>query len=251
VAAFAHASTNRLLLVQSVFAVLTIWIVLWFLWGAWFPVIAEAVDHLPEQGAIKSGRLEWTGDPVVRLAENRFLGFAVDLKHAGAARSPAHIQVEAGEHDLLLVGLLGHYRVPYQRHWIVGLGRQEAVAWWGAWAPIILALAGLATGVFLFVAWATLALLYAPVAWILGFFANRDLNLRASWRLAGAALMPGVLVMVATIFCYGVGWWDVLMLGAGTAAHLLAGWIYIVWSPFRALRLGGVPSLKENPFRGK
>lgn len=249
VAAFAHSTTNRLFLVQTAFALFCIWITLWFLWGAWFPVVGAALEQLPEQGGIHQGRLEWKGEPVARLAENRFLAFAVDLKHEGAARSPAHIQVEVGERDLVFIGLLGPSRLPYQPQWNVGLGRQEAVAWWGAWAPIILAIAGLLTGALLFLVWATLALVYAPVAWLVGFFANRDLDFRGSWRLAGAALMPGALVMTATIFCYGIGWWDVLLLGLGVAAHLVVVWVYVLWSPLRVPRLGSVPSPRQNPFR--
>jgi cell division protein FtsW (lipid II flippase) len=61
--------------------------------------------------------------------------------------------------------------------------------------------------------------------------------------------MPGAVVMTVTIFCYGIGWWDVLLLGLGVAAHFVIVWVYVLWSPLRVPRLGSVPSVKQNPFR--
>ena len=79
------------------FALLAAAAVVWFLDTAWFPTIRAAILQLPATGKISDGKLVWSGDNPVRLAESRFLALAVDLKHEGGARSPAHVQVEFGE----------------------------------------------------------------------------------------------------------------------------------------------------------
>ena len=62
VAAFARAPLMRLLLVQFIFALLAAIAVVWFLRTAWFPTVREAIENLPAQGEMKSGKLEWTAD---------------------------------------------------------------------------------------------------------------------------------------------------------------------------------------------
>ena len=57
----------------------------------------------------------------------------------------------------------------------------------------------------LLVSWWILATIYFLPVWLLGFFANRDLNFRQSWRLAGAALLPGALLLAAGIVLYDFG----------------------------------------------
>ena len=105
VAAFAPASLGKLLLVQFIVALLAAGALVWFLRGAWFSAIGEAITRLPAQGAIRSGALDWPGEPAVKLAENHFLALAVDLSHAAAVRSPAHLQVEFGRNDVELISL--------------------------------------------------------------------------------------------------------------------------------------------------
>ena len=107
VAAFAHASLGRLLLVQLIVALLAAGSVVWFLHQVWFPTVGEAIRQLPPQGELRSGRLDWRGATPSRLAEGRFLAFVVDLDHTGTARGPAHVQVEFGRADCKVLCLLG------------------------------------------------------------------------------------------------------------------------------------------------
>ena len=70
--------------------------------------------------------------------------------------------------------------------------------WWGAWAPVILAIvAGLV------VAGLMLAGVFADgvclPAWLVGFFADRDLTLRGSWRLARRGVDARALLIAAEI----------------------------------------------------
>jgi hypothetical protein len=95
--------------------------------------------------------------------------------------------------------------------------------------------------------WASLATVYFLVAWLVGFFANRDLSLPGSWRLAGAALMPGALLLSAAIVLYGWGALDLVRLAISAAVHLVMGWVYLFVSPLSLPRRQAAAA-KENPF---
>ena len=247
VAAFARASLGRLLGIQFVFALLAAGTVVWFLHRDWFPVISEAISQMPDQGEIRSGKLDWPGESPALLGENRFLAFAVDLEHAGGARSPAHVQVEFGRADYQVISLFGFARGAYPTGWVFGFNHAELTPWWGAWAPPILGLAALAVMFILMVNWALLATLFFWLAWLVGFYADRELSWRGSWRLAGASLMPGALLLTAAIVGYGLGTVDLLLLTIAWGSHLVVGWIYLVVSPFHLPRhSAAVP--KINPF---
>jgi hypothetical protein len=110
------------------------------------------------------------------------------------------------------------------------------------WISVAVTLAGLMTG------WSVLATVYCPAAWVTGFFADRDLDLRASWKLCGAALMPGALLMSAGIVFYGLETLDLLQLTAAAGVHLLADWFYLALGPFFAPKLQSTAAAKHNPF---
>jgi hypothetical protein len=248
VAAFARASLGRLLLVQFVVALLAAATIVWFLHQAWFPTISQAIDQLPVQGEIRSGSLDWHGNSPARLSEGRFLAITVDLKHEGQTRSPAHIQVEFGQRDLKMFSLLGFVRFAYPQGWVVAFNRSALIPWWGAWSPPILGIVAGLVIVGLMLTWALLATIYCLPVWLVGFFANRDLSLRGSWRLAGAALLPGALLLTAAVFLYGSGALDLIRLAVAGAAHLVIGCIYLIVSPLRSPSHPAAVALKENPF---
>ena len=249
VAAFARAPLRRLLLVQFLVALLSAVALVWFLRTAWFPTVRQAILSLPEdQGRIGSGRLQWPGDSPRLLAEGHFLAFVVDTNHSGTLRSPAQFQVEFGAKDLYFYSLAGYREWPYPREWNVGFNRQELQPWWGAWEPPVqwMAFAGMLG--WCLASWWVLATVYFLPTWLGGFFANRDLNLRQSWKLAGAALMPGALVMNAAIFFYGLGVLDIVQLTAGVMVHLLVGWAYVVWGVWVSPKLAATALAPKNPF---
>jgi hypothetical protein len=248
VAAFAPASVGKLLLVQFIVALLAAGTVVWFLQTAWFSVVSEAIGRLPAQGAIGSGALDWPADSAVKLAENHFLALVVDLSHAGAIRSPAHLQVEFGRNDVQIISLGGYLRIPYQRDWRLMFNRSGLEPWWGAWRPALLALAAALVIGGLLVCWSLLATLYCLPARLAGFMANRELTLSGSWRLAGAALMPGALVMMAAILAYGLGALDPIPLAAVGAGHIVLGWIYLIASLLSLPRHAAAPTRPTNPF---
>jgi hypothetical protein len=248
IAAFAGSTLGRVLVVQFVFAMLAAAMLVWFLSRDWYPVITQALKQMPENGELRSGRLVWNGDSPVSLAENRFLAIAVDLNHEGQARSPAHVAVELGQRDLKIYSLLGYVAWRYPPNWWIGLNRTDAIPWWGAWVPPILGIVAAMVIVSLLLSWAILASLYSAPVWLAGFFTNRDLSLAGSWRLSGAALMPGCVLLTAAIFVYGLGFLDLVRLGGAVAVHFVVGWVY-VWLSIRKLPLHPeAAATKGNPF---
>ncbi len=96
--------------------------------------------------------------------------------------------------------------------------------------------------------WALLATLYSVPAWLIGFFANRELSLRGSWRLAGAALMPGAIFFTMAILMYGFVALDLVQLAAAAMAHIIIGWVYVLTSSLSCPRQRGIAAEKKNPF---
>lgn len=247
VSAFAGASFGRLLLVQLVIALIVAGVAVWFVQARWFPVVSGAIRKLPGTGTIQSGRLAWRGDSPVLLAEGRWLAFTIDLRHQGEARSPAHLQIELGERDWQLRSLLGFLSFHYPKSWSVALDRAELEPWWGAWVPPLLAMTALGTIAGLLLSWTLLATLYFLPVWLISFFANRDLSLGGSWRLAGAALMPGAAFMTLALIAYGFAALDLVRLLAAGVLHFLIGWVWLglsfLWLPRHA-----AATLRSNPF---
>jgi hypothetical protein len=248
-AAFAGAPLRRLLLIQLAAAAVAAMVVAWFLQVAWFPTIRAAARQLPAHGEIRGGRLlDWAGESPRVLADGRFLAFAVDLDHGGSVRSPAHFQVEFGRTDIRCYSLLGFVACPYPRGYLIAFNRPEVEPWWGAWEPAITWISAILVAAGLPAGWALLATLYAPAAWFIGFFNNRKLDLAESWKLAGAALLPGALLMIAGIVGYGAGVLDLVGFGVIAGVHVVTGWIYVLISPLFAPKLPLAVAAQSNPF---
>jgi len=247
VAAFAHANLRRLLLVQFVVALLVACGVAWLLHAGFFPSVSAAIAQLPPESEIRSARLDWRGASPQLLAEGRHLSVAVDLEHSGEARSLAHFQIEFGRTNVFVHSLLGYAAVNYPGGLVIAFNRTELEPRWGAWRPVLLAAVMAGVVAYLMVSWSLLALIYCGPVWLLGFFANRNLDMRASWRLACAALLPGALAILVAIVGYGLGILDLVSLSFAFAAHLVVGWIYLGVSLFFVPSLGQVTGGK-NPF---
>jgi hypothetical protein len=247
VAAFAHARLSRLLLVQIIVALLAAASVVWFLDDSVFPVITAAIKNLPSQGEIRSGKLVWHGESPKVLAEGRFLAFDVDLEHSGKINPTSDLQIEFGREEIWSFALLGYTEFPYPSGQVIAFGRTELEPLWGAWTATLLFLAAMATVIGLLASWWLLATIYFLPVWLLGFFVNRDLNFRRSWKLSGAALLPGALLMAAGILLYDFGAVDLVQFSFICGAHLVLSWIYLFVS---LLFVPGIPTglPKGNPF---
>jgi hypothetical protein len=249
VAAFARASLERLIIVQSVLALLATAAVVWLLSSGFFPTVDAAIRSLPATGDIHRGSLEWPDESPKVLAAGHFLSFTVDTKHTGQLRLPAQFQFEFGDHSLVILSLLGEMEVPYPSDQSFYFDRTDLQPAWGAWAPDLLGLAALGTFFGLLLTWALLATLYFLPVWLIAFYSDRDLNFRASWKLAAAALLTGALFMTLGLVLYGLGAFDLVQLGFAFTMHLIIGWIYLLISPLFLNR--ALPGEKKNPFGGK
>jgi hypothetical protein len=246
VAAFAHASFERLLFVQFLVALLATASVVWLLDDGCCPTVNAAIGQLPASGGIHSGKLDWPDASPKLLAEGRFLAFVVDLKHSGQIRSPAQFQVEFGRESVRVFSLFGEAEFNYASDRGMPFNQPELEPLWGAWKPDLLAIAALATFFGLLLSWAVLATIYFLPVWLVCFFANRDLNFRRSWKLAAAVLLPGALMMTAAILCYESGGFDLVQLCFAFGMHFVLGWIYLLVSPMFLRR--PLPAEKRNPF---
>jgi len=246
VAAFARASFERLFVVQAMVALLGAAAVVWLLSDGVFPTINAAIGQLPDAGEIHAGHLDWRDDSPVLLAEGRILALSVDLEHGGSLRSPADFQLEFGRDSVRLFSLFGETEFDYPRGYVIATNQTDARPAWGAWAPDILGLTAIGAFLALLLVWALLATVYALPVWLVCWFGNRDLSPGASWRLAGAALMPGALLMSLSLVLYDLGGFDVVQLCLALGLHLILGWIYLFVSPMFLNR--ALPKEKKNPF---
>jgi len=249
VAAFARAPFERLFVVQSIFALIAAAAVVWLLSDGIYPTIDAAIGQLPDAGEIHAGKLDWRDDSPVLLAEGNILAFSVDLEHGGALRSPADFQFEFGRDSVRVFSLFGEAELDYPAGYIIAANQRDARPAWGAWSPDVLALAAIGTFLGLMLVWAALATVYFLPVWLICFFSNRDLDFRASWKLAGAALMPGALLLSLSLVFYEIGSFDVVQFCFAFGMHLVIGWIYLFISPMFLNR--ALPAEKKNPFVDK
>lgn len=248
VAVFAYASWGRLLLVQFIVAVVAAIVAVWFLASCWFPTIQRAIGELPSTGVIRSGQLDWKEKSPRLLAEGRYLAIDVDLNHSGQIRAPADVQVEFGGKNLRVYSLLGYMQTGYPQGWMISFNRTELEPWWNAWKPALLAAVAMGIVAFLFVSWMLLATAYYYGVWLVGFYTNRNLGTWESWKLAGAALMPGALFLTTALVFYGLGMIDLIKLGGALCLHLVLGWIYLFLGLIFLPHHPEARSDRKNPF---
>lgn len=221
----------------------------WLLTDGVFPTVEATIENLPDMGSIHGGRLDWRDDSPLILGEGNILAVSVDLEHGGSLHSPADFQLEFGRDSVRVFSLFGEAEMDYPHAYTIAANVRDARPAWGAWAPNVLALVAIGTFFGLLLVWAVLATLYCLPVWLICFFANRDLNLFASWRLAGAALMPGCALLSLAVLLYDWRAFDLVQLCFAFGMHLIIGWIYLFISPLFLNRT--LPAEKKNPFGGK
>ncbi len=248
VAAFARAKFSHLFLAQCIFAFVAALIMAWFFYTRCFPVIQTAVENLPSDGQIQSGKLAWGGPSQQTLAEGHFLALDVDLYHSGQFRSTADLQIEFGLESVRVFSLFGYSEYFYPPNGFMQFNRPQLQPLWEAWRSILLFAIGAATFVSLLLAWWILATIYFLPVWLTGFFTNRDLDVRASWKLSGAALLPGALVMILSIFLYNCSLFNLISFLFIFGAHFILAWLYLLFAlPFFTRISSAAP--KGNPFK--
>ena len=249
VAAFARAPLRRLWLVQAAVALVAALVIGWFLEEEWFPVIRAAVHQLPDQGEIRDQKLSWAGGSTAKLAGNHFLGLGVDLDHGGQLARESQVQLEFGRHDLQIQLSPGRVKVDYPAGWRFAFNRTELDPDWGAWAPELVVAAVVFAMAGLLVSWTLLATVYCLPVRLITLYENRDLSWGQSWKLSGAALMPGALFLTFGLLLYALSSMALVQLGVIWVLHLVIGWIYLFISPFFLLRHPAATSTRGNPFK--
>jgi hypothetical protein len=248
VAAFGHAPIRRVLIVQLVVALMIAVTVVWFLSRVCFPTVLAAIRQLPGNGEIHHGEVAWPGETPVVLSESRWLSVVVDLNHAADLGHDANFCAEFGQRSIRIISLFGHLDFAYPVNWRMDINRLEVEAWWGAWSPFLLAGAAVTAVLCLAVIWTVLATIYCVPVWIVAVFANRQLTIAQSWKLAAAALMPGAVAMTGATLLYGVGWLNIVRFMICFGLHFLVGWIYIILCPFLLPRDLTTSAARKNPF---
>ena len=248
VAVFAYAPLTRLVVVELIVALIAAATVVWFLHSAWVPIVRQAISQLPDQGEIHQQQLRLSPPLPELLAENRYLSLVVDLQGQSLKGLDADLQVRFRQERLEFCSLLGCLALDYPKGWTVQFNRPELQPWWDARQTFVLGWVGVAVGVILLAVWCLLATLYCPVTWLIAYFRDRDATLTGSWKLSGAALMPGALLLTLGISLYGAGALDLIRLAVIAALHLVAGWIYIAVSPLALGRLSDTLPASANPF---
>jgi len=247
VAAFAFATSARLVFVQIIVVVLVALALVWFLRTTWFPIITEATRQLPTTASIRRAALTFPGETPVRLAENAHLAIVVDLDGSRNAATSSDLEIVFETNRVAFCGALGCRWQPYPDGFIFTLDRAVVEPAWGAWQwPIAIAVA-LAIGLVVFISWWVLSLLYLPFVKILIFFADRHTTWGGAWRMNAAGLLPGALLVAGGLFLYGFGVIDLLRFGLIYVLHLVAGLVFVFTSPFFLPKIfRGKP--EGNPF---
>ena len=250
VAAFAAAPLRRLWLVQFMTAILAAAAVVWSLQAAWFPAVETAIGNLPDAGDIRVGLLDWRGPETAILAESHFLAFTVNLSGREQPRTTSHVQVELRPRTVKIDSLFGSVEQGYPGRGVSPLNRPELQPRWAAWRMPVMALAGLAAMAGLLVSWFALATFYSVPVRLAGFFCNRELSLAGSWKLGGAALVPGALLLSAGLSAYAAGTFDLMKLALVFALHFVLPWLLAaaaVWMLPNGPKAAGTSN--ANPFK--
>ena len=251
VASFARASFGRLFIVQFIVALVVAGSVSCFLAAAWFPVTQKAIARLPEKGTIRRGQLDWTGPSPCSLAEATFLSIVVDVANSQPPGQSADVQLELHRGGLRIRSLFGHLAIPYPKDWTIALNRAEVESRWGAWQPFLLAGIGAGVVIGVMAIWLVLATLYSLPLRLLTFYSDRDVSWLGCWRMAGAAQLPGALLMSGGILLYGFNRLNLIGLLFAWLLHVVIAWLYIGIAPARLSRLAGSVHRRDNPFGGR
>lgn len=248
IAAFAHVAAGRLFAVQLIVAFAAALVALWFLSVNWFPMVRDAIEALPETGAIQDGQLRSPYAATEPLALNRFLAVVLDPQQRMTATAASDVILELRAREFRVGSLFGWYVSPYPAAWRVEFNRSGLLALWDAWRPHLLWMTAVFTLGGLMLLWTVLATVYAPIVKAAAFYRDRDANLAACWRLAGAALMPGALVMLGSIVLYGLGALELIKFLVLVALHFAMPWVFL-FLPLKHLPpRAGALATGSNPF---
>jgi hypothetical protein len=246
IAAFSVATLSRLVAVQLAGAALIVIALLCALQVAWVPVIDDAIQQLPDAGSIRRGELNFGGESPKRLAGNSRFGVAVDLAGTREAGQVADVEATFEKSRVVLRGPFGAAWRRYDPNYVISFNRPELAPAWDAWRWPALALLAVGTVLALFAMWWALALIYSPLVKFIAFFLDRAVTWRGAWRVSGAALMPGAVLMMVALLLYGYGVINLLRFGLLYALHGVTGLVFVFTTPWFLPKFS--TPLASNPF---
>ena len=249
VAAFSQTRIGRVLLLQSLVALLAAMAVLWCLHSTWFQRALEAIRALPVTGSIENRVLISPRNSPEPLAVDGFLAISINLDQTAGRGSASDVRLEFHRTDYTVCSLLGCLKFDYPER-PLPFNQPDLEAWWGAWRWTIFVSVVSAAVAFLFVSWFFLATCYALPAWFIAYFKDRDLSLAGSWKLAAAALLTPALFMAGFIVLYALNAVDLVRLLVLWCLHVPLGWVYLYGALVRLPMTAQAADRKANPFGG-
>lgn len=245
VASVASRTAWCLLAWQITVALLVGTAVAWSFDLTWGRAFEHAVKSLPDQAAIRDGRLDWPSSERSILHQGPFLGLVVDPRGLRESSLASDVTLSIEPDGVSFRSLLGWASLPYPQHLRVPLSRLEMAGTLSAWeTPAFLAIAG-ATAGGLLLSWWLLAFAYGAILWGCAGILGRKPGFGTVWRTAGAALLAPALLMTAALLLYATRNLTFVGFLLALPLHLIAGWLYCA---------GGLTSLpvpgpaSANPF---
>lgn len=243
---FAHASFARLLLLATVFGLISGIAVAWLFATCIAPVVDEGITRLPETGSLAEGRLLWPNTDGGLLAANAFVSFEVVLQGSAIESAPVDFAFQLRSDDWALRSMFGTQRFYYPPGELE-LNRTALSPAWGAWrGPALVALIP-GTALSLLLSWGLFGIAYAIVVRFLAAAFGRALTFLGAWKLSVAAQLPGSVLMAFALALYSSGQISVLFVVVMFAAHFLTTALYLLVSPLFLPKVEPT-SAEKNPF---
>tara|TARA_Y100000588_G_scaffold388014_1_gene487214 strand:- start:429 stop:1343 length:915 start_codon:yes stop_codon:yes gene_type:complete len=243
VASFSQTKWSRLILWQTVIASLITLSVLLLLSQQWAPILNESIEKLPDEGGLNHGSLTWPENQTGELAGNQFLEIVVNPNNQHHDKN-ADLQIEFLEDRWVLRSIFGFVELSYSQKKFL-LDRATQIPWWGSRRPFVFLGISCIVGLIYIIASLLLGLLGIWPLKTIVFFANRENNFSALWRLATAAWLPAGFFLGAGSLCYALGIMVLLKLLILTIFCLLVGVFYLFLAVFH---LPYTSQSEENPF---
>lgn len=246
-AAFSRKPASWLLLVWISLAHLASGAVLWFFHLRWIPVLEESVKSFPKNLSIRTGRLYSLPSNFVLSTQNRFFSLTLRSDPEPAGDMTADFQLILTRKEILLKSWFGFLSLSYPDRQSISLAPDQIMPWWNARKALFTAVAFVFLALGLLALWACLATCCCLPIVVVSFFAGRRIGLWDSWRLAGSATIPGALIMIASIFLYGLHLLRLPGLLLAVVLCFFVGGVYALGSIARLPR-SRQSAARQNPF---
>jgi hypothetical protein len=249
VAAFAGRGAGRVLAWQLAAALLAAWVVQDAWRATWEAALDKAAAAVPPAaGRLAAGRLTWSGTAPAILHEGPFLHVLVVPDGLLGRGRGADVQLTLVSNRVVFQSLLGFTALPYPPGLEIPLDRVTTPGTWAAWRGPVRRTLAAGTFAGLLAAWGLLAAAYAAPLRLWVWAQGRTATAGGCWRMAGAALVPGALLMLGAIALYARGVIRLEGLLLAQPLHLLPGWALLLLAPRHLPRPAPAATAAANPF---